>query len=381
LRAVNHSDVHSSFVAVGAGNFTTVTSAESIVSNVDRASFFYQSKTGNTNAPSNSEFSAISGRNPVTNDMIIVTRTDTNPDQSKAYKYGGSSWSEVSNLVSGDMMVDGTIGASKIVADAITSDKIDVSTLSAISANVGTITAGTINGTNMSITNLDAGNITTGDLNANNINLNGTTLTVTANGLQVGTFDGVSHVNPNTIGAVLAAQGTHTFSNTATTGTGTSYSVPELLGGSVITLTIPATKTAETKTYLVQLAVNPVGIASTRQANVGNFIVSGYLYGGANASLAAIGVSDNASYTSDGAINSSPFAQSGSLVSGNWVGTSSVNLYQNAVQVSTMAVGLKFDVTTSTSAATTKYIYIWGGLFGVTIPNMQYSATVFGLFR
>ena len=94
-----------------------------------------------------------------------------------------------------------------------------------------------------------------------------------------------------------------------------------------------------------------------------------------------IGVSDNASYTSNGAINSAPFAQSGSLVTGNWVGTSSVNLYTNAVQASTMAVGLKFDVTTSTSATTTRYIYIWGGLHGVTNPAMQYAATVFGLFR
>lgn len=46
--------------------------------------------------------------------------------------------------INGNLIVDGTIGARQIIADSITADKLDVSTLSAISANVGTVTAGVL---------------------------------------------------------------------------------------------------------------------------------------------------------------------------------------------------------------------------------------------
>ena len=368
LRAVNHSDVHSSFVAVGAGNFTTVTSAESIVSNVDRASFFYQSKTGNTNAPSNSEFSAISGRNPVTNDMIIVTRTDTNPDQSKAYKYGGSSWSEVSNLVSGDMMVDGTIGADKIVADAITSDKIDVSTLSAISANVGTLTAGTINGTNMSITNLSASNIDAGTLNANRLNLNGTTLTVTSNGLQVGTFDGTAHVNANSIGAVLhseraATDGSEfTYHTTPLSNIQTDYTAGRLRAvlASPITVSIPPTKTAVTKKFLTVAMYFPVGLSNPFVTN-------------SSSKYFAVSTSSDPSAIS------------------SHTDTEIQSSFGSSLAIAPTTVAIGFDVTTSTSATVTRYIHAYFLISGVynTAASTASSGdrgttidvTVQGLFR
>ncbi len=46
--------------------------------------------------------------------------------------------------INGDLIVDGTIAARHILADSITADKLDVSTLSAIAANVGTVTAGVL---------------------------------------------------------------------------------------------------------------------------------------------------------------------------------------------------------------------------------------------
>ena len=102
-----------------------------------------------------------------------------------------------------------------------------------------------------------------------------------------------------------------------------------------------------------------------------------------------IGVSTNASYTSGGAINSSPFAASGTIHGGNWSGnTASANgsssgafLYQNKVQATTMAISMKFDVQTSTTGTTTRYIYPWGGLAGVTVPGMNFGVTVQGLIR
>ena len=68
----------------------------------------------------------------------------------------------------------------------------------------------------------------------------------------MGTFDAVSHVNAGTIGAVIADQGTHTMANTGTSGTNTSFHTPERLT-TPLTLSIPATKTAETKTFLIRL--------------------------------------------------------------------------------------------------------------------------------
>ena len=134
-----------------------------------------------------------------------------------------------------------------------------------------------------------------------------------------------------------------TQSGTGSSGTSSSFNAPELLGGSVITLSIPATGSVETVTYMVTLTGNPTGIPALANASLGNFIINGYLFGGNNMSNLGIGVSTNASYTSGGAINSSPFAASGTIHGGNWSGnTASANgsssgafLYQNKVQATT----------------------------------------------
>ena len=242
-------------------------------------------------------------------------------------------------------LVDDAITTVKIDDDAITAPKISVATLSAITADVGTLTAGTINGTNMSILNLDAGNITTGNLNANNINLNGTTLTVTSNGLQIGTFDGVSHGNAGTIGAVIADQGTHTMTNTATSSSSTSFHIPERLT-TPLTLSVPATKTAETKTFLIRLNANPAGTAvSSTAINV----VAGYATTNNQTAISGLG--------------------------------SNANQYINGIFAECIAVSHRFTITTSTASATTVYIYGFAGLIGVSSPAIQYTLSVEGVFR
>ena len=251
----------------------------------------------------------------------------------------------VNDAVTNALIDTDAVNQDSIAANAVTASEINVGTLSAISADVGTLTAGTINGTNMSILNLDAGNITTGDLNANNINLNGTTLTVTSNGLQVGTFDAVSHVNAGTIGAVIADQGTHTMANTGTSGTNTSFHTPERLT-TPLTLSIPATKTAETKTFLIRLNANPAGTAVHSTAIN---IVAGYATSNNQTAISGLGTNNNQ--------------------------------YINAVFAECIAVSHKFTITTSTSGATTVYIYGFGGLFGVASPAIQYTLSVEGVFR
>ena len=251
----------------------------------------------------------------------------------------------VNDAVTNALIATDAVNQDSIAANAVTASEINVATLSAISADVGTLTAGTINGTNMSILNLDAGNITTGNLNANNILLNGTTLTVTSNGLQVGTFDGVSHVNAGTIGAVIADQGTHTMTNTAFSGSSTSFHVPERLT-TPLTLSVPATKTAETKTFLIRLNANPAG---TQVSSTAINIVAGYATTNNQTAISGLG--------------------------------SNNNQYINAVFAECIAVSHRFTITTSTSSATTVYIYGFGGLFGVASPAIQYTLSVEGVFR
>ena len=58
-----------------------------------------------------------------------IYHENPNPDENKSYKYGGSSWSEVTNLITGDMVVDGTIGADQIVTAGLNADIIKAGTL------------------------------------------------------------------------------------------------------------------------------------------------------------------------------------------------------------------------------------------------------------
>ena len=241
--------------------------------------------------------------------------------------------------------------------------------------------------------------ISASDVNTNVTSISGdviTTGTVNADRVITNTLDVAGKAISGTIGRTLGNFGNHTMSNTGTlqsgigsSGTSSSFNAPELLGGSVITLSIPATGSVETVTYMVTLTGNPTGIATLANANVGNLLVNGFLFGGFNLSNLGIGVSSNASYTSAGAINSSPFAASGTIHGGNWTGnTASANgsssgafLYQNKVQATTMAISMKFDVQTSTTGTTTRYIYPWGGLAGVSSPGMNFGVTVQGLIR
>ena len=80
-----------------------------------------------TTAPSDSEFNTAFGRNPRNNDIVVVTRTDTNAQV--AYKHNGTSFSAISNYIDGDLIVDGSITADQIAANTITGTNINVDTL------------------------------------------------------------------------------------------------------------------------------------------------------------------------------------------------------------------------------------------------------------
>ena len=68
-----------------------------------------------TNAPTDSEFNAATGRNPIANDVVTVT-TNSSSSDTNAFKYNGSSWSAVVGMVHGDMVVTGSLNGNTINA-------------------------------------------------------------------------------------------------------------------------------------------------------------------------------------------------------------------------------------------------------------------------
>jgi len=157
---VTNATVTGSFVANNLPNLQNMNGAITggqLNDNAKFASFFRFTRTSGTSvaAPSDSDFETEFGRAPLENDQLVVTNTAPTPDTQAAYlRNASSAWVSVSDFIAGNLIVDGTIGANQIAADAITANKIDVTNLAAINANMGTITAGSIS------SNLITGDVT-----------------------------------------------------------------------------------------------------------------------------------------------------------------------------------------------------------------------------
>jgi len=93
---------------------------------------------GDNNAPTNSEFSAVAGRNPINGDVAIVVVAG---GTSKAYRYSGS-WSQVTAFIDGNMVVSGSITATEIAVNTISADRIKVNEIVLPSSGVALTTIG-----------------------------------------------------------------------------------------------------------------------------------------------------------------------------------------------------------------------------------------------
>ncbi len=121
----------------------------------------YFHKEGNTTtALTSSQFNTEYGRTPLNDDILIMVNTSASPKVSKAYKWNGSSFVEITNFTTGDLVVDGTLGAAKIVTGSLSSD----------SGVFGSISAGDID---------------TGTLNAENVTVSGGDVTIDTDGLTI----------------------------------------------------------------------------------------------------------------------------------------------------------------------------------------------------
>jgi len=76
--------------------------------------FLIISDSGGTDAPTDSEWNAKAGRNPVANDVVMMQHGGA----VNAFKYGGSSWSAVTAFIDGDMVVSGSINGDRINASS-----------------------------------------------------------------------------------------------------------------------------------------------------------------------------------------------------------------------------------------------------------------------
>jgi hypothetical protein len=74
----------------------------------------------------------------------VVTEYNSNGGWSETRFWNGSAWVSPGQIIDGNLLVTGTIGASKISANSITADKMSVTSLSAVSASLGTMTSGRI---------------------------------------------------------------------------------------------------------------------------------------------------------------------------------------------------------------------------------------------
>ena len=198
---------------------------------------------------------------------------------------------------------------------------------------------------------VSANSINAGTLSANRIDLDGTSLTADSNGLKVGGIDISAHANVGTLGAILSDQGVHTLTNSAV------RTVERLT--TPLTLTIPATRTAASRAFIIRLMANPTG---TSLANLGV----------ATSIFLQCGYATTSNITSH---SSSPF------VSGGSIDPTYANSYLQNIFAESVSLSHKFTITTSTSATTTVYIYGFGGIGGFSNPGIQYTLTCEGTFR
>lgn len=103
----------------------------------DVPSIYRISKSGGA-APTAGEFTTAAGRNPKNADAVITTDTSASPVQTHAWTYNlsGTAWTQDDNLISGDLIVNGSITGNEIKADSITANKLsgDVSELFPVSS-------------------------------------------------------------------------------------------------------------------------------------------------------------------------------------------------------------------------------------------------------
>ena len=228
-KAVNKTGLTSAFTSSNSGNFTKVEAPD--INLPDFSGYFH--KEGNTTtALTSSQFNTEYGRTPLNDDILIMVNTSASPKVSKAYKWNGSAFVEISNFTTGDLIVDGTIAGAKVIARTIEAGNIATGTLTANEIAAGTITAtqiaaDAITAVKIDVNNLQAISSDLGSISGGSLNIGSGTFVVASNGALTATSATIT-------GAVTATSGSFTGSLTSTSGTigGFTLGSTSLIGGS-----------------------------------------------------------------------------------------------------------------------------------------------------
>ena len=167
--------------------------------------------------------------------------------------------------------------------------------------------------------------------------------------MKLKTFDAVSHVNAGTIGASLFGEKSKldfSFNLTGFTNMNTNIANGTMIAilDNPITLTIPATKTAESKNYLASCSFGPIG--KTLPLDIYNTIV-----------VCGIAVSTSSSPTATGS-----FIDSDSRIH---IG--------DGLSVTMQTLNLGFSVTTSTSSQVQRFVHVYG--YTAALYGTSYNGT------
>jgi len=155
------------------------------------AGYFYFDSTGNTNAPSTSAFNTQVGRNPINNDVVVVTNT-SNTEQQAAYIHNGTSFGAQTDFISGGLVTDGTIGANKIVANSIDTSLLSFTPITEIAGQTGaTISSAQLSSGGLQLTSDSiatsrlSGSIPVSQGGTGETSITNLTATLAANGLRL----------------------------------------------------------------------------------------------------------------------------------------------------------------------------------------------------
>jgi hypothetical protein len=230
---------------------------------------FWRITTDDALAPSNTEFSAVAGRNPKANDIVITTDTTATPDVTYGWTYSGSAWSSITNFISGDLLVDGSVSADQINANSVAS---------------AIITAGSIvveNDLSDGTTIISGSNILTGTIIADYIDVSGVIqagalITDTAtinNDIRIGSGQSVFSADSN--GIYL---GNETFADAEfrVSPTGVLTATGANISG---TITVGSTELTEANTLNTNATASDVGLANVENLDAQNQAQTGLIAG------------------------------------------------------------------------------------------------------
>jgi hypothetical protein len=256
------------------------------------ATFVVVRADNDSSPPTDAEVIAVINRTPVAGDIVTVNYNYGN--NAVVYRFT-TSWVTQATYLTGNLIVDGTVTASKL----------SVSQLSAINANLGNITAGdlsigsspTISGTTMTGSGAHLysnGNMVVGNP-TNNINWNGSQLTINGGDVILGSSPTLSGTTMTGTGAHLYSSGNMVVGNSSKNlnWNGTNLTI----NGNIVTYGNIVSNSATST--LVQGGSMPNNVYQTYwlymdHAGVASIVVSGYynFSGGSGTATFDVGIGD-----------------------------------------------------------------------------------------